>query len=72
MIGQHDTFDPGLVRPAPDVVASALEMDVHDDEVGDLLIALVGFDATVTTLAASPHPRAGAVMPSVLSWLLLD
>lgn len=71
----HDWTDRSqhhLVRPAAEVVAHALEMDAHDDEVGDLLIALLGFDAAIVTLAQSPSDRAGRVMLSALSWLLVD
>ncbi|HUG84355.1 MAG TPA: hypothetical protein VMM13_07305 [Euzebya sp.] len=68
-----DSNDHGLlVGPAPEVTAHALAMDVHDDEVGDLLIALLGWDATVQHLAASTEDRAGQVLLSVISWLLLD
>lgn len=66
------TPDNTLTRPAPEVTANALRMEVHDDEVGDLLIALLGFDSTVLQLAASEDPRAGRVLLSVVSWLLLD
>lgn len=61
-----------LVRPADEVVAHALAMDAHDDEVGDLLIALLGFDAALLTLAQAPGDRAGRVMLNALSWLLVD
>lgn len=60
------------VAPADEVAAHVLEMDVHVDEIGDLLIALLGWDAAVQELSASDHPRAGVVLLSVVSWLLLD
>lgn len=63
--------DQALARPAPEVVRDALGLDVHDDEVGSLLMALLGFDAAIVELAASPSPRSGGVLASVLSWLLL-
>ena len=61
-----------LVAPAHQVTAEALAVDAHDDEVGDLLIALLGWDAAVQELACSPDPRAGQVLLSAVSWLLLD
>lgn len=61
-----------IVKPAAEVVAHALAMDAHDDEVGDLLLALLGFDASVQALCRSDHPRAGVVVLSLISWLLLD
>ena len=67
-----DSADGGLLPPPAEVTADALTLEVHDDEVGDLLIALLGFDATVQHLAASPDDRAGGVLLSVISWLLLD
>lgn len=68
-----DSYDPGLlVRAAPEVTADALAMAVHDDEVSDLLIALLGWDVTVQQLAASEDPRTGGVLLSTVSWLLLD
>lgn len=60
-----------LVGPADEVTANALAMDAHDDDVGDLLMAMIGWDAAIQCLAASDHPRAGQVMLSLLSWLLL-
>ena len=67
-----DHYDSGLlVGPPAEVTASALAMDVHDDDVGDLLMAMLGWDQAVQTLAASDDPRAGRVMLSLLSWLLL-
>lgn len=63
---------PVDVGPPVDVVAHALEMEVHVDEIGDLLIALLGWDQTVQQLASSPSDRAGEVLLSVVSWLLLD
>lgn len=70
--GAAGGYDRGLlVAPAHQVTADALQVDVHDDEVGDLLIALLGWDETVHQLAASSHPRAGQVLLSVISWLLL-
>jgi hypothetical protein len=69
-IGDH--YDSGLlVGPADEVTANALQMAVHDDEVGDLLIALLGWDAAVLALCGSPDPRAGQVLLSAVSWLLL-
>lgn len=71
-IPSGDRYDPGLlVGPAHEVTASALRMAVHDDEVGDLLIALLGWDTAVLALCESTHPRAGAVLVSATSWLLL-
>ncbi len=68
-----DSFDHGLLMaPAHKVTAESLGMAVHDDEVGDLLIALLGWDQTVQQLASSPHQRAGRVLLSVISWLLLE
>lgn len=61
-----------LVRPPAEVVDNAMRLEAPDAEVGDLLLALLGFDATVLALATSPRPRAGRVLPAVLSWLLLD
>lgn len=67
-----DSYDHGLlVAPAHEVTANALAMDVHDDEVGDLLIAMLGWDTTVQQLASSAEDRAGRVLLSVISWLLL-
>jgi len=60
-----------LLDDPDEVVAEVLDSAAHPDDVGDLLIALLGFDATVQSLAASPDPRAGAVLLSVVSWLLL-
>lgn len=65
------TADALRVGPADLVTAHALELDVHDDDVGDLLIALLGWDVAVVELASSRHARAGAVMLSCVSWLLL-
>lgn len=68
-----DRHDSGLlVAPAHQVTADALALDVHDDDVGDLLIALLGWDAAVQELACSPDPRAGQVLLSAVSWLLLE
>ncbi len=68
----HDDYDSGLlVGPADDIVERALLMDVHDDEVGDLLIALLGWDEAVQSLSSSSSDRAGLILPSVLSWLLV-
>lgn len=65
-------YDSGLlVGPADEVTANALRMAVHDDEVGDLLMALLGWDATVLALCESPNPRAARVLVSTASWLLL-
>jgi hypothetical protein len=65
-------YDRGLlVAPVPEVTANALAMDVHDDEAGDLLIALLGWDAAVLALCDSPSARAGRVLASVTSWLLV-
>ena len=65
-------YDSGLlVGPADEVTANALQMAVHDDEVGDLLIALLGWDVAVLALCESPHPRAARVLVSATSWLLL-
>ncbi|MGI9015727.1 MAG: hypothetical protein ACR2HR_01245 [Euzebya sp.] len=67
-----DTYDSGLlVAPAAEVTANAMTMAVHHDDVGDLLIALLGWDQAVQSLVASPHPRATRILPSVLSWLLV-
>lgn len=68
-----DSYDNGLlVGPPDEVTATALQMDVHDDDIGDLLIALLGFDGAVQELAAAEDDRAGGVMLSTISWLLLD
>jgi hypothetical protein len=68
-----DSYDNGLlVGPPAEVTASALQMDVHDDDIGDLLIALLGFDGAVQELAAAEDDRAGGVLLSTVSWLLLD
>lgn len=68
-----DSYDSGLlVAPAHQVTADALAVDVHDDEVGDLLIALLGWDVAIQELASSPDPRAGSVLLSTVSWLLMD
>lgn len=69
-----DSLDAEALRvgPADVVVANALQMEVHDDEVGDLVMALIGWDAAVLELSASSHPRAGQVLLSLVSWLLLD
>ena len=61
----------GLSRPPVDIVRDAMNLPDPDHEVGALVIALLGFDAAVTTLAASPSPRAGQVLASVTSWLLV-
>ncbi len=67
-----DSYDSGLlVGPPAEVTAHALQMPVHDDEVGDLLIALLGWDQAVHSLCDSPDPRGGDVLPSVVSWLLV-
>jgi hypothetical protein len=67
-----DGYDSGLlVGPADEVTANALAMDVDDDEVGDLLIALLGWDQAVQSLCASRDLRAGRVLLSCTSWLLL-
>lgn len=57
---------------AAEVLAGVLELDVHDDEIGDLAMALLGWDAAVLELASSSHPRAGSVLLSLVSWLLLN
>ncbi len=68
-----DAYDSGLLVGPPDEVTSqALTMDVHDDEVGDLLIALLGWDQAVQSLSSSPSPRSGGVLSSVTSWLLVS
>lgn len=61
-----------LVGPPHEVTANALSSDAPDDEVGDLLIALLGWDVAVQSLATAPDARAGRILPSVTSWLLLD
>lgn len=67
-----DHYDSGLlVGPADEVTANALRMAVHDDEVGDLLIALLGWDTAVLALCESPDARAGQVLVSAMSWLLV-
>lgn len=60
------------VAPDDEVVRNALAMQVHDDDVGDLLMALLGWDGAVQALAAAPDDRAGRVLLSLVSWLLLD
>lgn len=66
------SYDSGLlVAPPAEVTANALTMDAPDDEVGDLLIALLGWDVSVHSLAESTDVRAGSILVSVLSWLLL-
>ncbi len=67
------SYDSGLlVAPPAEVTANALTMKAPADEVGDLLIALLGWDVAVQSLAESSDVRAGRILPSVLSWLLLS
>lgn len=68
-----DAYDSGLlVGPPDEVTAQALTMAVHDDEVGDLLMALLGWDQAVQSLSSSPSPRGGRVLTSIVSWLLVS
>ena len=53
------------------VVRRTLDRDDHPDDLGDLLIALLGWDLAVQSLATVDHPRAGVVLLSSISWLLV-
>ena len=66
-------MEPVTVTASPALVVSRLlAVDVHPDDVAEHSIALLGWDAAVQALCASPNSRAGEVLLSILCTALLD
>lgn len=66
-------MEPVTVTAPPALVVSRLlAVDEHCDDVAELAVMLLGWDAAVLELAASPNPRAGEVLLSILAVALLE